>query len=575
MASIRKIPLQPVLFTIVFWGAFLLPNASGIFGQVGSDPSEAPLRAERALRVFASGEESERMEIAENPRLYFEVLVQAEPDERSLPMLQILRGLVRREGNDWIATSFLANLGEYEKDNLLNGFYLDALWSGSPNRIWIAAQWFRDHEDERATPLLESSWPKEVRPWVLTDLVKALSRHGSSKYLDNFLDLATSEDSRLSSAAVGALKRLHDPEAIPVLIQLLTQGTSTQMQEASDALSAWPRSSEALQALLEATESDEPKVRGCALLALGRMMDSAALLRTLAVSLTDSSEEVRKMGIESVNASWWGRSAEKTLASLPEDLPEDRAILEKTLQGAFRPLMDISDRLRMLEELIVETGKRDRRCVYFRSQGGLVAENPEAFTIVPSPGLRSVRCHRYPGVPGDPHEFQRIPSSSLVFVRNHFEAPDGAWVDVDGFTTPQHCWVSATHIISTEVAGRMPEIQGDLYREFDIPDGETRSAVFHRLEHSGVLRVIEEGLSVIGVALRVVPADKVDVSLLRQAIASKEPILSREVISMLLESESGRELPSMQPLLREFFGPEPFPWAPGEGEAPMVEEQHD
>ena len=79
------------------------------------------------------------------------------------------------------------------------------------------------------------------------------------------------------------------------------------------------------------------------------------------------------------------------------------------------------------------------------------------------------------------------------------------------------------------------------------------------MEHAGVLGVIEKGTSVVGVALHVDPADKVDVSFLRQAIASEEPTLSREVIRMLLENEWARNLPSLQALLREFLGPEPFP----------------
>src|SRR5207247_639767 len=205
MASIPKSPHRSVFLMAVLCAAFRLLNSTWILGQDGSDSSEAWLRAEHALEILATGKEPERMEIAEDPRFHFRVLVQAQPDERILSMLQILRGLVQQESNDWIATSLLEHLGEYEKDSFLNDFYLDALWSGSPNRIWIAAHWFGDHEDERAITRLESLWPKETRPWVRTDFIKALAHLGSSKYLDDFMDLAASADPHLSSAAVGAL----------------------------------------------------------------------------------------------------------------------------------------------------------------------------------------------------------------------------------------------------------------------------------------------------------------------------------------------------------------------------------
>src|SRR5206468_1979673 len=75
-------------------------------------------------------------------------------------------------------------------------------------------------------PELEAAWSQRAPSWVRADLVEALGRQSSVRYIGDFLQLAGAEDETLSEASIRFLGSLADPAAIPRLQSIVLTGTS-------------------------------------------------------------------------------------------------------------------------------------------------------------------------------------------------------------------------------------------------------------------------------------------------------------------------------------------------------------
>jgi HEAT repeat protein len=518
-----------------------------------SDPEEIlreRARVEEPLEILATGDAAARRQVADRAgdfnNLDSDHFNEVELRERS----EELRRLVAREEDDWISSRLLRETHCDNSDSLLP-MYLDALSSNSPDVRWSAFQCFAKLESPEAVLPLETSWPGEARPWARKDLMEALARNHSTRYLEDFRTLAAGSDPDLSSAAIGAIALLKDLDSLPFLARLVEEGTDPQRREAADALAMAPDPPVAIAALLTATDDQDPLTRACALLALSRSSDPAALARAFATTVSDPVEDVRKAGVSALEMSPWRMSIYELLRAGDWDPEADREMVEDwvkprlSLRGAPSAIAHDIDGPRF-------------RCRH-HPRAGLDADNPLSMRASPPPGMTSSRCFEYPGVPGDLRVFFRVPRGSLLFVEDHFEGHHGPWALVRGFTTPRPCWLLASQVVPAKAEPPPEDEAGILQRDFDVPDGDALDPLIAGMGQAGMIKVIDRTDGMIAYALRV-PMDSPKAEpLLRRSIASPASPVSMNVFWML--EDAGKRLcdfPTMVNLARDLGQPVEF-----------------
>ena len=476
--------LEPILHTNMSVALFSILLVALLVGSpVVADNKEAEGEAElrearvvsaESVQILIGGDAAARREVAEAACERFSILDPLLDDSsESTPVVEELRRYLQREDDDWISMRLLDNIGCHSP-RLLRPLFLDALSSASPNLRWRAFRWFARVEEPEALALLETAWSEETRIWARRDLIKALSRNHSARFFEEFLDLSESEDPELASAAIGALKSLGDERSIPQLARLARGSEDWRRKEAAEALGAWPKSQEAFDSLLVASDAEEPDVRACALRSLSRMEEPSGMLSVLATTLTDSDEEVRRAGVESLNSSPWHEVVDHLLRDAPKQTSADRTELEGLFRGIMNSL-SASEKERLATESPTSGGNdRESRCTYHH-RVGLTPDNPASMQASPPSGMSSSRCFISPGVTGDPAILWRLPRGSLLSVDDHFEGPERAWVRVDGSMTPNPCWLPASDVVLTSEEGPPKEEEGILRRDFDVPSAEVRN----------------------------------------------------------------------------------------------------
>jgi hypothetical protein len=450
-----------------------------------------------SLDILSGDDAASRRWVAEDACHKFEAL-QSSPygGEALSQIVEALRRYLRHEEDDWIASRLIENIGCHDF-HLLQAFFLDALASPSPNLRWRVFQLLRWVDEPEAVPLLEEAWPGESRPWARVDLIRALAWNHSTRYLEEFRNLAEGDDPDLSSAAIGAIILLDDQSALPLLARLAREGTKYQRMEAADALSLMPESPVSLSALLDATDDEDPSTRQCAVRSLGKRGDPVALARVLAVSFTDPDEDVRKAGLESLYGSSWQAFLPKIVKAIPDESLADRDVIENQIlrvvghlpSGASQPNVTLPRKPRQ--------DGRNQGCKYWSH------EIPPSMRVSPPPGRAFARCFQYPG---DPHPLLPVPRGTLLSVSDHFEGLDGSWLKIDGLEVPRDCWLPAAQVVDASLEGPPDAEEGILQKEFDLQVEELEDPYFIELRQANMVKVIEsedQGDQLVTVSLRI------------------------------------------------------------------------
>jgi hypothetical protein len=508
--------------------------------EVTESPEPLQLSEERArglasLKLLAGGDDAARLKIAEDACAAFAILESIPPQgPESGDLIQQLRSYLRDEPDDWVADRFLEQIGCHTPMRVMP-LFLDSLAGASPNRRRRAYQWFSRVEEPGAVPLLEQAWTRESRPWAQLDLIKALSRNGSARFLREFMNLAESDDPRMASAAIGALKAIGDERVVPLLVRMTEDSEEWRRRESADALGAWPESQRALDALLMASGSEGPWVRRCAVQSLARMRDPSGMVRVLAIAMTDPEEAVRRAGVAALNDSGWKGLVDQ-LIQVSSQGPQESVV---DVENYFRGIMTSLSIWGRRDSLTPDPGagkrrERDPGCLYL-GRGGLDPSNPDSLRAAPPAGLGSARCFQRPEVPGDPGQLARVPRASLLFVEDHFESPRGAWSKVVGFAT-NPCWLPAGEVVPASELGN-PAAKQDLFqREFDLPSSDLDDSLVREMIREGMIKVIEPGDDRAGVSLRVALSSPGEEDLLRRAASNPGTLLGRNILRMILDA---------------------------------------
>jgi hypothetical protein len=490
---------------------------------------------EESLTILATGDVAARWEVAAETGGRFKALdSRSISDEERDRIVEELRRYFRHEEDEWISL-LLLELLDSRNWRTLGPLYLDVLAGPSPNLRWWIFKRLSDLQEPEAVPLLEQAWPGERRPWAKRDLIHALAWNHSSRYIEEFRNLAAGDDPSLSSAAIGAIVVLEDAGSVSLLADLAREGTDWQKREAADALSIAPESPLALAALLDATDDGDWRTRGCAVRSLAGRSEPIAMARALAVVLTDPETEVHKWGANILVSSRWDPVIQEVIRRAPRRLEDDRDTVERQILAIMDHLAVPPAKPSAGEERSRGPAVRDSRCVYF-SPGELVPDDPQAVRASPPQGMGSTRCFLHPGFEGDPRDQSRVPRGTLLLVEDHFEGRDGPWVDVSGLSTPRRCWVPAARVVKPWGEAPPKEKDGILEHDFDLAADDLEDPYFIALKEAGMARIIEPGEGSVGVSLRIRMGVPEDEEMVRQAELFPQSPASTNVYWTILDA---------------------------------------
>src|SRR5262249_15140547 len=135
-----------------------------------------------------------------------------------------------------------------------------------------------------------------------------------------------------------------------------------------------------------------------------------------------------------------------------------------------------------------------------------------------------------PGVAGDPEDFERIPAGSLATAEDHYEAKDESWVQIESPELDEDCWVPR-RLLRPSAGEDKPDELGETPGriEFDVQGIESRSRMANSLMEAGLLKVIEPGEDVVGLALAVNAMDEEGIALLQKNCGIDDSILDFEI----------------------------------------------
>jgi hypothetical protein len=173
--------------------------------------------------------------------------------------------------------------------------------------------------------------------------------------------------------------------------------------------------------------------------------------------------------------------------------------------------------------------------------------------IRPARGRLTIRCWKFPAVPGLPEDFPRIPGGSTVHVQDHFEMEGSSWVEVSG-KEADDCWIPFDSLAPAAFGPMAPEDEAgattSFRREADLPRQELGSEAAKALIEAGLLETIDETGEVIGIVLSADPLDPPSLGALLRSYRDDDSSLAWEIEELL---EQLHEAAPQQPELREFL----------------------
>jgi hypothetical protein len=529
-----------------------------------------------ALATLWSGRPDERRETAEDAQGWSVALQTSDlSDEEIRRAVDSLRSSLHTERDDWIQARVLQNLLDRSVATL-TPLYLEALDDPSPNVRWRGIAWFRERADPQARPLLERLWRFEDRPWVLVDLIEALARNGSDRFLDDFVGLARGGDPALAVAAIGALGSRMDERLVPVLAALARAQNPHVAAAAIEALAAWHESPAAREGVRRALQRAGSDALILALPKIQESVDENAARQLLVMASEEADPAVRCRALTALAQAQPDGLEDLLVQTLLDASPEDASREEADpIQRAALYLLNQLDDASVVARLghldarlggeylnlgsLLEDLSRDRDLAKDSwseptcSEIASPLESPKAL-ISPPEGLHSLRCWEYPGVSGAPEIFRRVPVGTEAEITDHFEQGDESWVLVYTTFDWPSCWIAAHHLRPLASEDE-PQEEGDPFSlEIDLPLEEAGSRAARSLSAAGVMEGIDPGSAVMGFALRVDPEDSTVVPRLISAYQDDGSLLD-EALAVLLSAL--RAAHPKRPELQEFFGRHP------------------
>jgi len=206
---------------------------------------------------------------------------QLEVDQRRL-CLNALVSIAIRLGDPDVNAQVIDRLVHYFFDRRYDEHFLSP---GTHDlRCYYITQWSIEAlgrlGDERVIPLLLPVLASDHTPSIVEAAIEALVSFGDASAIPVLIDLVKQQHYSVH-AALDALARLRQPEAVPGLLEALDRGLEMEMPDEVKASILWtlgeledPR---AVPALLEIAETHDKDMRAAAIEALGKIRDPAAV----------------------------------------------------------------------------------------------------------------------------------------------------------------------------------------------------------------------------------------------------------------------------------------------------------
>ncbi|MDX1388680.1 MAG: hypothetical protein R3344_05795 [Acidobacteriota bacterium] len=414
-------------------GVGLVAMAFGTLIPCPSGPRndrETRLIMESNLRQLWSGTPEQRVEAAERAGLIVAMLESEPPDPDLMSSDEIVAGLtnvVAMEPDDFVLSRLINTLvRSVYAESPLASIFLDALRHHSPNVRGQAVRHFTfaGTQTEEARPVLEKMWRGDRDRWYRADLMVALARHGSTRFLGDFIELAGSGDEEATIDAVRALAELDLPEATGAIAQLADSGSERLAHEVLWALTPRVRDENALAGMLRLTRSSHLTIRVSATMMLREFRQEPATFRL--VEIVKSPDE-----IEVVFSALCGLEEREHPVVIPAlmTVSQDRGF---TGPIAGRATDVLAARGIGAADPIKDPRFRPLPCQISRYW----FQGSDRYRIDGGPERESGVCRERPG--GERHG--EMSDGQVSFVHDFFEHEGRLWVRV-GASSQRQCWL--------------------------------------------------------------------------------------------------------------------------------------
>ncbi|HKQ96935.1 MAG TPA: HEAT repeat domain-containing protein [Candidatus Polarisedimenticolia bacterium] len=381
------------------------------------------------------------------------------------------------------------------------------------------------------------------RSLILAIANQELEEPALSRHLEEFIDLTVDPDPEIRPAAIEALGVLAEPAAAPAILRAARHGAAADREMALETLQYMPTTEEVIAVLRDAVTSGDGAMCDAAMRALPNIDDPDAeplmlevlrrcrggeALSAAVQAFEDSDHPDATLAIAGLltridPALNEGLTSDVLRALHNRDDVEAVGLLSHLSPGTFGSL---GKKLSGLVDYLSRDRSKTKGSLITTSRCGvspapLGPSSLRARHIAPTPPFETVRCWEAPSVAGHSWDYNRINSGMLVQIVDYFERPGESWVQVDA---PRiDCWVPLANLDPADTPPPAPDPTRKPRVEFDLEAGDARSAPVRRLLEAGVLEILEsEGDDdVVAAALSIDPADPDQVALL-QAVAPKD-----------------------------------------------------
>jgi hypothetical protein len=486
-----------------------------------SEPDEHPMeyvwelpddeQVDLALDLLQRGTDSERRWIAELSGALLWSLDSDEDDEWAVKRMDRLRKWIAREQDDFVLSNVVHGIIDFE-DVIVGSLFLELLHHSSPNVRHKAILYYRDWgEDPAAIPILERLWESETREWIRDDLMVALATLESSRFIDDFVARARSDDITSAARSMEALGYMDDPRALAGLIELAEDRTHPLRAEALREVSSWSESPAARDTLLAASRDDDDEIRETAVSTFSSFGDAPEIAgRLLEVARSDANADVRYAALNGLDSDDEGAGEEIDWEAYGYEI----------------------------ETVTISCG----------GTYSVDPESPVALVMQSDPGRTTTRCWSAPGVAADFVVPPRIEGDSLVGMGEHHEYQGEVWVwVVEG--SASGCWAPRERLVEVPDDWPPPSIdRPSLHKELDLFTEDGRLAAIWGLAEHGSVEFFDRdkasGVEAVAVDLPPTPAA---VLVLLDSYRGKDDPIDRLLLALL--QQVPHELP-LEPELR-------------------------
>ena len=370
-----------------------------------------------------------------------------------------------------------------------------ALAHPSPAVRRHAARRAADAQDPALAAAIEETFRAEVDEGVRRDLVRALARLESHKFLPELREMAESPDAASRDVALDALTWLPDPQSIELLESIAMSEAPPQviLEGIIDALAGWKDIPTAGAALRKIGREGPGEAASTAIRRLSRPLDNdlAALVEIASIRSSDEDPGLRNLALLGIDLIATNEPAETVTLNCGGG---------RWIRGL--PLVSGSEE---------EFGNRTSKYV------------------APSGTHGSARCWDAPGFMWPGEIRPRVPTGEYVVVLDEFPWQDETWFAV---VNPGHfCWMRESDLSDDEPA----PVETDGLLEVDVPEDDADSWAARALEARGWSTRFDEENSVVGIRLEADLARETVADLVRIRLLSDSPAISHAVGRWLYE----------------------------------------